>query len=116
MQTKHNHLVDQGRLTEKGTTYSLVEKPVKECGKPFDDSGSDSDSRVQKNASSTGNLGKKVKGREGDGLLETSEVLSDAENDPSLPTEVTTIANYNLLCLNFIDLCLVANHYFVTIL
>ncbi|RVW87985.1 hypothetical protein CK203_033887 [Vitis vinifera] len=70
LQTKHNHLVDQGRLTEKGTTYSLVEKPVKECGKPFDDSGSDSDSRVQKNASSTGNLGKKVKGREGDGLLE----------------------------------------------
>lgn len=87
LQTKHNHLVDQGRLTEKGTTYSLVEKPVKECGKPFDDSGSDSDSRVQKNASSMGNLGKKVKGREGDGLLETSEVLSDAENDPSLPTE-----------------------------
>ena len=68
-----------------------MEKPVKECGKSFDDSGSDSDTMVQKNASSTGNVAKKFQGREGDGLLQTSEVPSDAENDPSLPTEVKTI-------------------------
>lgn len=93
-----------------------MEKPVKEHGKPFEDSGSDSDTRVQKNAPSAVNLVKKVKGREGDGLLETSEVPSDAENDSSLPTEVTTVANYNLLFLNFIYLCLVASHCCVTFL
>lgn len=84
------------QLPERGTNYSLVEKPVKEYGKLLEDSGSDSDTRVQKNTASIGNFGKKVKEREVDGSQETSDIL-DAENDSSLPTEVITIVYYNLL-------------------
>lgn len=86
-QVKRNSVTDGSRLNSKSLALSPSKKPAKEFGKPFEDSGSDSDKMVRKNDSSTQKLGKTIKGGEVDGLHASSGSHIDAASDPTLPSE-----------------------------
>ncbi|XP_057465068.1 uncharacterized protein LOC130754828 isoform X2 [Actinidia eriantha] len=81
---KHNFVTDGSRLKAQGTVHSPQTKCAKEFGKPFEDSGSDSDNAEQINKSPAI---KPKKRREGDRLQVSSQSLIDAATNPSLPTE-----------------------------
>lgn len=85
LQMQSNVLTDGFRLNAKGVSNSPVGKQYK---KSFDKSGNDSEARAQTDASHR-NLGTTVKGRRNNGL-EASELVLDAANDPTLPTEVNS--------------------------
>ncbi|KAF2323362.1 hypothetical protein GH714_034840 [Hevea brasiliensis] len=84
LQTKHNVVTDGVKMSPKYTSHSPGKKLGKEHGKSLKDSGSDSD--TQKNVS-VSNFGKIVKGRQTDGLGQTSELIHDTASDLTLPTE-----------------------------
>ncbi|XVF26747.1 hypothetical protein REPUB_Repub14bG0045000 [Reevesia pubescens] len=76
----------ESALQMKSNLDSPSKIPTKERGKSFEDSGSDSDTRMQIN-SFVRNTGKNVKGRENDRMEDASELLLDAATHPTLPTE-----------------------------
>ncbi|KAF8407046.1 hypothetical protein HHK36_006171 [Tetracentron sinense] len=87
VQMKPNYVTDNSRLNSRVTAHSTIKKPGQECENSFEDSGRDSDSRMQKNVSSIRKSGKTLRERGNDGPQETSELLLDASTDPTLPTE-----------------------------
>ncbi|XP_059645614.1 uncharacterized protein LOC132287124 isoform X2 [Cornus florida] len=99
---KHNVAADESRLDPKLVVHSPSKKPLKDLGKPFEDSGSDSDNLVQMNKTATRNLGKTVKGSDGDGLIVSSESLIDSATDPTFPSEWVP-PNLSVPILDLID-------------
>ncbi|KAJ7951771.1 Phox-associated domain,Sorting nexin [Quillaja saponaria] len=87
LKTRNNMLADGLRSTAKGMSHSLLKRPGKESVKSSEDSGSDSETRAQRNASSPRNLRNTSKGSGNDGLEEASDLLLDASSDIALPTE-----------------------------
>ncbi|XWS18995.1 hypothetical protein CRYUN_Cryun32bG0092800 [Craigia yunnanensis] len=85
LQMKPN-LATDGLRNAKDVSYSPSKVPTKERNKSFEDSGSDSDTRMQNN-SFVRNMGKNVKGREHDRMKDASELLLDSATHSTLPTE-----------------------------
>lgn len=89
---KMKNNADRFRLnTSKGMAYSPAKNPGKEITKSFDNLAGDSETKAQKDASSLRNLGKAVKGRETDRPEAASDLILDATNDLTLPTEVNQL-------------------------
>ncbi|KAF8393368.1 hypothetical protein HHK36_021611 [Tetracentron sinense] len=103
-QMKHNNLVDDSRLNARTKGHSTVKKAGKECENSFEDSGSDSDCRMQKNVSSIRKSGNSSKERGSHGPQDTSELLLDA-TDPTLPTEWVP-PNLSVPILDLVDVIL----------
>ncbi|OMO54105.1 hypothetical protein CCACVL1_28063 [Corchorus capsularis] len=84
LQMKPNLAIDGFRNAKDMSSPSKI--PGKERGKSFEDSGSDSETRVQNNLVMR-NTGKNIKGRENEGMEDTSELLLDAATYSTLPIE-----------------------------
>ncbi|KAK6914887.1 Sorting nexin, C-terminal [Dillenia turbinata] len=84
---KPNMLTVGSRLNAKGITHSPMKGSSRENAKLYEESGSDSDSRVQINTSSRKPV-KTTNSIEDDGLEGPSEPPLDASTDPTLPTEL----------------------------
>ncbi|XWS11921.1 hypothetical protein CRYUN_Cryun37aG0046700 [Craigia yunnanensis] len=80
------NLAMDGLRNAKDVSYSPSKIPTKERGKSFEDSGSDSDTRMQNNLF-VRNMGKNVKRRENDRMENASELLLDTAAHSTLPTE-----------------------------
>ncbi|EOY26788.1 PREDICTED: uncharacterized protein LOC18595932 [Theobroma cacao] len=85
LQMKLN-LATDGLRNAKDISYSPSKFPTKERGKSLEESGSDSDTRLQNN-SVVRDMGKNAKGKENKRTEDTSELLLDAATYPILPTE-----------------------------
>ncbi|XWS20299.1 hypothetical protein CRYUN_Cryun31cG0088500 [Craigia yunnanensis] len=97
-QMKPNFAMD-GLSNAKDVSYSPTKIPTKERGKSFEDSGSDSDTRMRNNLY-VRSTGKSVKGREND--KNASELLLDAATPPILPTEWVP-SNLSVPILDLVD-------------
>ena len=106
-QMKPNFAMD-GLGNAKDVSYSPTKNPTKDRGKSFEDSGSDSDTRVRNNLY-VRSTGKNVKGRENGRMENASELLLDAATHPTLPTEVFNLRSNIFFPLSmFIELILLS--------
>lgn len=97
LQMKLN-LATDGLRNAKDISYSPSKFPTKERGKSLEESGSDSDTRLQNN-SVVRDMGKNAKGKENKRTEDTSELLLDAATYPILPTEVISAKSNSLFPL-----------------
>lgn len=85
---KQHSVTDGSKVSKKNVAFSLG-KPVKEVGKPSEDSDSDPDI-VASSIISTGKSGQSLKGLEDKSLHAQSVMLTD-DGDSVFPSEVITL-------------------------
>lgn len=84
------NLATDGLRNEKDVSFSPSKVSTKKQGKSFEDSGSDSDTRMQSN-SFVRNMERNAKGRENDRKEDASELILDAAAHSALPAEVINL-------------------------
>ncbi|XP_019194027.1 PREDICTED: uncharacterized protein LOC109188019 isoform X2 [Ipomoea nil] len=102
VRVKPNHVVDASRLNYK--YVPPIKKAVKENGKAFEDSSSDSDNMAQKNKVSSSKIEKAVKVCDATAHV-SPELLVNTADDPTLPSEWVP-PNLSVPILDMVDVVL----------
>ncbi|XP_043701238.1 uncharacterized protein LOC122651772 [Telopea speciosissima] len=102
LQMKQNLVAENPGLRRRSKSCLPVKIPCKKHENPMEDSGSDSDGRLQSSDHRIRKSEIGLKGRGSNNPQETSEVLLDAATDPTLPTEWVP-PNLSIPILDLVD-------------